>query len=312
MIVKNLNELDTFMPYLISSPDGEEVFYAVSSGEDFGSHPFEYLCGNEASLALPNKEPTFDFLLSSRNNFLNLEKFFGKSEIYHSIRLLEKKRGTFCFEFPFVSGSKRSLFACSVYSWPEKEAYIVCLRRLKLLEKYLSEYSDKTSHDFTTALLNKESCLSAVNAIKSTDHIMLIFTDLNNFKLVNDVYGHIMGDKILRAFANCLVEAKPQNAHIYRFGGDEFIGILSDFDEQKTADWLKGREEAFLNGGNFGLPVSFSAGCCQMSPSFKAPLYLIRCADKAMYMAKKKDVPFYILTEKEALKIIEDDQKNNG
>jgi hypothetical protein len=33
MIVKNLNELDTFMPYLISSPDGEEVFYAVASGD---------------------------------------------------------------------------------------------------------------------------------------------------------------------------------------------------------------------------------------------------------------------------------------
>jgi diguanylate cyclase (GGDEF)-like protein len=312
MIVKNITELDSFMPYLLSSANGEEVFYAVGYDEEFGNQPFEYLCGSEPSLALPQHSLTFDFLLSSRNNFLSLEKFFGKTEIYHNIRLMEHKRGSFCFEFPFVSGTKRSLFACSVYSWPEKNAFIVCLRRLRLLEKYLSEYSDKTSHDFTTALLNKECCLSAVNAIKSTDRVMLIFTDLNNFKLVNDVYGHIMGDKILRAFADCLVEAKPQNAHIYRFGGDEFIGILPGYDEAMTAEWLKGREEAFCNGGNFGLPVSFSAGCCAMAPSFRAPLYLIRCADKAMYIAKKKDVPFYILTEKEALKIIEDDQANNG
>jgi diguanylate cyclase (GGDEF)-like protein len=310
MIVKNIRELDTFMPYLISSNDGEEVFYAVASGDDFGSNAFEYLCGNESSLTLPRKELTFDFLLSSRNNFLNLEKFFGKADIYHNIRSMESKRGSFCFEFPFVAGTKRSLYACSVYSWPEKKAYIVCLRRLKLLERYLSEYSDKTRHDFTTALLNKESCLSAVNAIKSTDKVMMVFTDLNNFKLVNDVYGHIMGDKILRAFADCLVEAKPQDAHVYRFGGDEFICILPNFDEEKTAEWLKGREEAFCNGGNFGLPVSFSAGCCAMSPEIKAPLYLIRCSDKAMYMAKKKDVPFYILSEKETIKTIEDDQNN--
>jgi diguanylate cyclase (GGDEF)-like protein len=312
MIVKDLAELDNFMPYLLSSAEGEEVFYALSSGEDFGSHPFEYLCGNEASLSLPKHTLDFDFLLSSRNNFLNLEKFFGKTEIYHSIRSISGKRGSFCFEFPFVSGSKRALYACSVYSWPEKKAFIVCLRRLKLLEKYLSEYSDKTSHDFTTALLNKETCLSAVNAIKPNDKVMLIFTDLNNFKLVNDVYGHMMGDKILRAFANILVESKPANSHIYRFGGDEFIAILPGFDGEKTKEWLEGCEESFCNGGNFGLPVSFSAGCCQMSPSFKAPLYLIRCADKAMYMAKNKDVPFYILSEKEALQIILDDQKNNG
>jgi hypothetical protein len=47
-------------------------------------------------------------------------------------------------------------------------------------------------------------------------------------------------------------------------------------------------------------------------PKIKAPLYLIRCADKAMYLAKKKDIPFYILSEQEALEIIEEDKKSNG
>lgn len=313
MIIQNLNELDSFMPHLLASPRGEEVFYAIRSGDDFGSHPFEYLCGDETSLAFPKKEPLdFDGLLSSRNNFLNLEKFISCAEIYSAIRLLAKKSGSYCFEFPLVNGSKRTLYACSVYSWPEKEAYILCFRRLKILEKYLSEYSNRARHDFTTALLNKESCLSLVNGIQPFDKLMVVFTDLNNFKLVNDVYGHIMGDKILRAFADCLMKEKPAGATLYRFGGDEFIAILPGYDVEKTKVYLEHCDEAFHNGGNLGLPVTFSAGCCAMAPSIKAPLYLIRCADKAMYLAKKKDIPFYILNEQEALKIIEEDKKSNG
>lgn len=312
MIIRNLAELDAFMPYLLASPKGEEVFYAITSGDDFGACPFEYICGNQASLALPKGTLNFDTLLSSRNNFLNLEKFIGKAEIYSSIRLLAKKRGSYCFEFPLVSPSKRYLYACSVYSWPEKNAYVVCLRRLKILEKYLSEYSNRARHDFTTALLNKEACLSLINTIEPQQKVMVVFTDLNNFKLVNDVYGHIMGDKILRAFADCLMKDKPSNASLYRFGGDEFIAILPDFDAARTKAYLERCDDDFRNGGNLGLPVSFSAGCCAMAPSFKAPLYLIRCADKAMYLAKKKDLPFYILNEQEALRIIEEDQKSNG
>jgi len=312
MIVENLRELDAFMPYLLSSADGQEVFYAIHSGEAFPHYPFEYLCGDEASLGLPKGIVDFDSLLTSRNNFLNLEKFISGSDIYTAIRHLEGKRGSYCFEFPLTTPSKHYLYACSVYSWPEKEAYIVCLRRLKILEKYLLEYSNRTRHDFTTALLNKESCLNLVNGIKPNDHLMLVFTDLNNFKLVNDVYGHIMGDKILRAFADCLMKEKPFNASLYRFGGDEFIAILPGYDEEKTKTFLKKCDDAFANGGNFGLPVSFSAGCCAMSPKIKAPLYLIRCADKAMYLAKKKDIPFYILSEQEALEIIEEDKKTNG
>jgi diguanylate cyclase (GGDEF)-like protein len=312
MIISDLHELDSFMPYLLSERGGEEVFYAIRSGDGFGAYPFEFLYGNETSLTLPKGKLNFDLLLSSSNNYLNLEQFISKTEVYEAIGLLEKSRGSCCFEFPLILSGRRYLYACSVYSWPEKKAYVVCLRRLKILEQYLSEYSNRTRHDFTTALLNKESCLTLVNAIKPNDRLVLVFADLSNFKLVNDVYGHIMGDKILRAFADCLMKEKPANASLYRFGGDEFIAILPGFDEAMTKDYLERCDANFANGGNFGLPISFSAGCCPMFPKIKASLYLIRCADKAMYLAKKKDIPFYILSEQEALDIIEEDKKSNG
>ena len=312
MILNNLSELDQFMPYLISSPKGDEVFYAVSSVGAIGENVFEYLCGDEASLSLPSHPLSFDFLFSSRNNYLNLERFYGKAELEAKLASLAETRGSFCLEFPFTVIKKHYLYACSIYSWPEKKAFIVCLRRLKFLETYLGEYTEKTRRDFTTALLNKESCLQAINAIKPNDALMVVFADLNNFKLINDIYGHIMGDKILRAFADCLVENKPEDAHVYRFGGDEFVALIPNYDAAKTSAWLDQAEKTFLEGGNLGLPVSFSAGCCKMSPKIKAPLYLIRCSDKAMYMAKKKEVAYYILSEEEVLKIIKEDQTSNG
>ena len=311
MIVQDLHELDTFMPHLLASESGDEVFFAIKNDKTLGTSIFEYLCGNQASLALPEHPLSFDYLLSARNNFLSLEKFLNKADLYQRLGSLDQRSGAYCFELPFVIGQKHYLYACSCYSWPEKGALIVCLRRLKFLERYLLEYSEKTKRDFTTALLNKESCLTAINAIKPDDQAVVVFTDLNNFKLVNDIYGHIMGDKILRALADCLVSNKPDNALVFRFGGDEFVTILRESDIQKTQAWLDTCAEQFSHGGNLGLPVSFSAGVCAMTPSIKASLYLVRCADKAMYIAKKKDVPYYILNEEEALKIIKEDQKGS-
>jgi len=310
MLIENLSELDAFMPHLLANADGDEVFYAVSSKDDFLVNPFEYLTGSEASLSLPAKTLTFSYLFSSNNNYMNLQSFYSENDLYHRLNVLSKKCGSYCLEFPLTSGKKHYLYACSIYSWPEKDAFIVCLRRLKFFEEYLGEYSEKTKIDYTTGLLNKECCLQKINSIKLNDQTMVFFADLNNFKLINDVYGHIMGDKILRSFSDCLSENKPENAFIYRFGGDEFVGVFPGYDASGIADWLNKVEEAFLGGGNLGLPVSFSAGCCLMSPKIKAPLYLVRCSDKAMYVAKKKDVPYYILNEKEVLKIIKDDQKN--
>jgi diguanylate cyclase (GGDEF)-like protein len=312
MIVQDLHELDSFMPHLLAARLGDEVFFALKNDATLGSNVFEYLSGDAASLALPDHPLSFDYLLSARNNYLSLEKFLNKADLYKRLSSLAHQSGAFCFELPFVIGQKHYLYACSCYSWPEKEALIVCLRRLKFLERYLVEYSEKTRRDFTTALLNKESCLSAINALKPADEAVVVFTDLNNFKLVNDIYGHIMGDKILRALADCLVSNKPDDALVYRFGGDEFVTILNHSTIAKTEEWLKRCEDQFLHGGNLGLPVSFSAGVCAMSPAIKTPLYLIRCSDKAMYLAKENDVPYYILNEEETLKIIREDQKSNG
>lgn len=59
----------------------------------------------------------------------------------------------------------------------------------------------------------------------------LLIIDMDNFKAINDNFGHLMGDEVLKAVAGCLAEEMRQYDSIGRFGGEEFVAVLSDVDE---------------------------------------------------------------------------------
>ena len=62
----------------------------------------------------------------------------------------------------------------------------------------------------------------------------LLFFDLNDFKPINDIYGHAEGDRALKAFAEVLRDALRESDVIGRLGGDEFVALLTDSDSAKT------------------------------------------------------------------------------
>ena len=72
---------------------------------------------------------------------------------------------------------------------------------------------------------------------QSTDLVCpLIAIDLDNFKAVNDTYGHSEGDKLLKAVANVLTRSVRQTDIVGRMGGDEFIIYLTKVNNKKTAE----------------------------------------------------------------------------
>ena len=109
----------------------------------------------------------------------------------------------------------------------------------------------------------------------------MIFIDLNNFKKINDCFGHKEGDNILALFGFNV--KKIPNTICYRFGGDEFI--LISFEENLEC-FMK-----FVNSKKFDFSygiASFSSRCYGVKDVKKVANDLIELADKRMYMDKNK------------------------
>jgi diguanylate cyclase (GGDEF)-like protein len=309
LIFGNIAEIETLFPDLISPSKQDEVIFGVAKDEHIFSNPFELVYGDLETLGLPDKTLSFSFLFSTHDPYLNLDHFIGQKHFAKELKQLGQEKATVFSEIAFTQGKKHILLSCLVYDCPKKKACFVGLRRLHSFEKFFDGFVAQSERDFTTSLLNKECCLKAIRNIRKDQKAVVVFADLNNFKLINDVYGHLIGDQSLKRFADTLKNNKPTNSNVYRYGGDEFVCVLrsSDMDDAKAYLEIV-KEQLAIADSLSGIPLSFSAGAVAMAPSLKEPLYLIRCSDEAMYIAKKRDVTCYYLNEKEALGIIAKDQ----
>ena len=148
--------------------------------------------------------------------------------------------------------------------------------------------------DLLTGLLNKASSEKELRATCKNSTGALMMIDLDSFKLVNDIHGHAMGDKILVTFADILRTAVRSADLLGRMGGDEFIafchGVHEDSAIAQKAKFINERitEEAKkLMGEDMNIPLGASIGCVlvPMSGTDFADLY--KKADKALYIVKQ-------------------------
>lgn len=134
----------------------------------------------------------------------------------------------------------------------------------------------------------------------SSDSISaLLFLDIDNFKFVNDTYGHDTGDKLLQHFATRLSgnmrhrdrETEEQDYSVARYAGDEFMLLLYDIptmdDVRAIVHRINTLFEDDLKQDNYDANLTFSIGIAVYKQDADELEELIRCADKAMYEAKK-------------------------
>lgn len=171
---------------------------------------------------------------------------------------------------------------------------------VKKANQVISELSEKvkileqTSNlDPLTKVFNRRALISYLKSIcsnKETPHILhVLMIDIDNFKTINDNYGHIAGDKILIFIANILKKTLRDGDKIFRFGGEEFtITINRNTDEMSES--IAHRLLKLISSNNLiymGEKISVTASI-GMTKYLKGdtPDTLISRADKALYISK--------------------------
>lgn len=147
----------------------------------------------------------------------------------------------------------------------------------------------RAEHDPLTGIINRGAFDNLKQLLKVRQiPIALLIVDVDKFKLINDGYGHEMGDRILKKVAKILEESFRASDYAARIGGDEFAVILTDAaSEMKSViyDKIKIINEELLNPKDDLPKVSLSVGVAFSSNGFGDDLY--KKADSALYTTKE-------------------------
>ncbi len=150
----------------------------------------------------------------------------------------------------------------------------------------------RSRFDALTGLLNRHGLLAAADHVFDKSDASLpatvLFADLNQFKAVNDRYGHGVGDRVLAEFAQIFSESADMGV-CGRWGGDEFVAILPMRDDaamQQIFERIESRTEAWSQGN--GLPMAVSLGVAHAPRDGHDLVTLLAVADIHLYQSKSQ------------------------
>lgn len=131
---------------------------------------------------------------------------------------------------------------------------------------------------------------AVAHATRENSKLALLFLDIDHFKLINDAYGHLVGDEVLKSIAKCLIDLVRGEDLVARLGGDEFTillsGVRESLDAVLIAKKILHRLETPFQYQKTEVATSVSIGISLFPENAKDASTLLKKADTAMYRAK--------------------------
>ena len=201
------------------------------------------------------------------------------------------------------------------------QSYVAMCSDITTIREYQDKLVRNAHYDPLTNLPNRVLLADRLShaMVQCQQHqqsLAVVFLDLDSFKAVNDTYGHDVGDEMLFALSQHMKEALHEGDTLSRFGGDEFVAVLSGLDNIEDCQPVL---ERLLKA--VATPVSLDGAVMKVSASIGITLYpqdggdaeqLIRHADQAMYEAKQAGKNRYHLFDTAQDEAVKTQRENMG
>ena len=221
------------------------------------------------------------------SQFRGLAKELETVSLLDSISLIRSRLG---------DGVSR-LKSCVDLMWQENQAAVAKMEsRLEAFQQRLEEAETLASTDPLTGLANRREAERLLSSrIQAGMPVCVMLFDLDGFKNINDRHGHYVGDQVLRAFASRLGEQFRTEDVVCRWGGDEYLVVLSTALKDpvgradKVADRVRGLYAIQSPAGPVNVKVAASVGVAQHTPGESGEDLFAR-ADSLLYESKRAGV----------------------
>lgn len=172
-----------------------------------------------------------------------------------------------------------------------------CLIQALLILWFSHKYSlakNESEKDALTQIYNRRFILKHFRRIKSrakrkSQSLLVFYIDVDQFKYLNDHYGHHMGDQILQRTASILRRSFEHKHYVARWGGDEFIVLMytNDTSRMKILQIYIADKLSALVSKALEIDVDYSVGCAVYSDKYDSFDDILHSADQNMYRHKK-------------------------
>lgn len=243
------------------------------------------------------------YFFLSRLNFLNLQIGWAIFTLYpygqaleEIVNLPDSFISSLLSVFPGIVGMALISIGFFTLHKEQLQKLTISQERGQRLQHEAASYKTQANRDALTGLLNRKGLLEELQPncqshLKLEQTLAVMFIDLDKFKPINDTYGHKVGDVLLQKIAQRLQHQVRENDLVARWGGDEFIVVLTHLtDAISTQHYVEQLSKAFdepVAIDDVKHLVGSSIGVALCPTHSDRPNELIDLADKAMYEAKQ-------------------------
>ncbi len=267
---------------------GGNVVSMYKSGEEAAKMAMKIISGTAVSGIEPMLESPNECVLDEeimRRYELDVNKIPDEAKVInHEASFIERNQEA-VKPVAILLGFLTLIIAWVVLDSRKKHRMVIELKEAKNILENASQ------HDFLTGLSNRSKFMEDLEGLIAEEKACAIFMlDIDDFKHINDTYGHAAGDITLREIANRMKAMQSQILTPYRYAGDEFIMILRSAQSnliEKTAYDCRNVFGKNIKIQDMDYKVTGSIGIAAFPKDAQDIETLITCADDAMYEVKK-------------------------